>query len=278
MDLRDAMLKRKSVRTYTGEPVPEEIKQKLRNYIETVNGPFNTQMQFGIIDMKEANPGIKLGTYGFIKGASTFICAVVKKEKRMEENLGYVFEKIILYATSLGLGTCWLGSTFKRSEFGKALGVGSDELVPVVTPVGYENEKKSLIDNITVAIAKPASRKDWSELFFDNDFTRPLGKEDAGVFQECLDMVRIAPSASNKQPWRIVRDRNVFHFFICRTPGYGKLFNYDIQKLDLGIAMCHFELTAQQIGVSGRWDDLNPGIPCPGNTEYLLSYIAEQNI
>jgi len=60
-------------------------------------------------------------------------------------------------------------------------------------------------------------------------------------------MVRIAPSASNKQPWRIVKIEGAWHFFLERTKGYGdgiifKLLKLaDIQRLDMGIAMCHFE-------------------------------------
>ncbi len=57
-------------------------------------------------------------------------------------------------------------------------------------------------------------------------------------------MVRLAPSASNKQPWRIVIGANGdAHFFIRRTPNYseGKL-GYDIQRLDIGISIAHYEI------------------------------------
>lgn len=35
----------------------------------------------------------------------------------------------------------------------------------------------------------------------------PLEKEEAGNYEAALEMVRIAPSASNKQPWRILKKR-----------------------------------------------------------------------
>jgi len=88
-------------------------------------------------------------------------------------------------------------------------------------------------------------------------------------------MVRRAPSASNRQPWRIVRDGNNFHFYICRNKGYGKLFNYDIQKLDVGIAMCHFDLTALESGIQGKWTEMNPGLTCGRGMDYLTSYVVE---
>ena len=194
-----------------------------------------------------------------------------KKENRMEENLGYVLKNYIV-ATSLCLGTCWLGGTFKKSGFGKAVNAGEDEQVPIITPIGYEKEKKRILDSIMTTVAGSRNRKDWSELFFEKDFTKPLKKEEAGIFKECFEMVRIAPSASNKQPWRIVKDENNLHFYLCRNRGYGKMFDYDIQKLDVGIAMCHFELMVQETGLSGKWNDMNPNLDCANNMEYIISY------
>jgi hypothetical protein len=55
--------------------------------------------------------------------------------------------------------------------------------------------------------------------------------------------VRIAPSASNKQLWRVVKDGPCWHIFLQRTPGYRRdpsktlLDLCDRQRLDLGIAM-----------------------------------------
>ena len=70
----------------------------------------------------------------------------------------------------------------------------------------------------------------------------------------------MAPSASNKQPWRVVRRGADWHFYLQRTKGYGKgspLFAVlrlaDLQRVDLGIALCHFELTARESGLTGGW-------------------------
>ena len=62
------------------------------------------------------------------------------------EELGYEMESLVLYATSMGLGTCWLGGTFKKGQFAKAMEVGEGEVLPIVLPIGYANEKKSFID------------------------------------------------------------------------------------------------------------------------------------
>ncbi|MDD4297828.1 MAG: nitroreductase family protein [Ruminiclostridium sp.] len=274
MNAQNAMLKRTSVRTYKKEQISQELKQKIAGYINTIEVPFNTQIRFKILDLNTLDSNVKLGTYGVIQGATTFLCAVAKKENRMEESLGYVFEKIVLYITSLGLGTCWLGGSFNKADFEKAIILEDDEFIPVISPIGYAEKKKSLLDKVMAAAAGSKNRKEWAELFFEKDFSRPLEKEKAGIFEECFDMIRIAPSASNKQPWRIIKDGNNYHFFVCRSPGYGKFMRFDIQRLDVGIAMCHFELTLSELGGSGNWSDMNPNVACGKNIEYVISYTA----
>jgi hypothetical protein len=49
----------------------------------------------------------------------------------------------------------------------------------------------------------------------------------------------------------------------------------DLQRLDLGIAMSHFELTARELGLGGRWEKRPTSLsPLPERTEYVQSWIA----
>ena len=54
-------------------------------------------------------------------------------------------------------------------------------------------------------------------------------------------LFRSGPSASNKQPWRIILDWNKAHFYLKKTENYAQSIPFDIQALDMGIALCHFE-------------------------------------
>jgi hypothetical protein len=92
-------------------------------------------------------------------------------------------------------------------------------------------------------------------------------------------MVRLGPSASNKQPWRVVERGAAWHLYIQRTPGYRerwvmRLLNIaDMQRLDAGIAMCHFELTAAELGLEGTWAIEAPDIERPdASTEYIATW------
>jgi len=120
-------------------------------------------------------------------------------------------------------------------------------------------------------------RLPWEALFFDARWGAPLAPGTTGGYAEALEMVRLGPSASNKQPWRIVREGDRWHIYLQRTPGYaavgiGKLVGIaDLQRADVGIAMCHFELASAELGLAGQWQIRDPGLEVPGD---LISYTA----
>lgn len=247
--IMEIIKKRLSVRTYLEHPLTPKLKETLRGFASSLRGPFGGTLRFELIErdlaLQESNA--KLGTYGVIRGATTYIVAAVEKANRDLEDFGYSLEKVILYATSLGLGTCWLGGTFKKSEFAKAIEQKDHEIMPCISPIGYPSQKKGLIDSAMRFVAGSKNRKGWNELFFRDDFSHGLSKLEAGNYANPLEMLRLAPSASNKQPWRIVKDAHKTHFYLQHTKGYAKLLAYDLQRVDMGIAMCHFELTAKEL-------------------------------
>jgi nitroreductase len=257
----------------------ESDQQKLRDFLLiNVQGPFGKSVRFKLIDLagKERDEIKTLGTYGFIKGASIFIVGAVVKGDRAMEDYGYCMEKNILVATHLGLGTCWLGGTFNRSASASRINKGGDEVVPAITPVGYPSDKKSLMDRTIRFFAKSNSRKAWEELFFCGDTRSPLTRSIAGTYGLPLECVRIGPSASNRQPWRCVkeRDKDIFHFYISRTPGYGGRYSdVSLQDIDMGIAMCHFEVALQELNLKGTWQNAQPASPQRG-LEYAVSWIG----
>jgi nitroreductase len=226
----------------------------------------------------ESNELKGLGTYGFIRKPAGFILGASGEEKYNLEDFGYGMEAIILYATSLGLGTCWLGGTFTRSSFSEKIGLTNGETLPAVTSIGYPAEK-SRVHRIR-KLAGSDRRLPWNNLFFESAFGNPLEKENAGLYATPLEMVRLAPSASNHQPWRIIRANNSYHFYLQRNNRLkaGSFLNRllkmaDLQRVDLGIAMCHFELTARELGLSGKWEEQNPILEkIDPSLEYIISW------
>lgn len=275
----DIIKNRTSVRTYKSEPIAKEIEEKIKKFYTNLKGPFNPEVRFEVVrsDEMSQDSNVKLGTYGVIKGTSTFIAAAVEKAGKNMEELGYELETLILYCTSLGIGTCWLGGTFKKGEFAKAIDLKEDELLPIVTPIGYASESRSVVDSLFRLVSGSKNRKPWAELFCHGSFDKSLSKEDAGEYSTALEMVRLAPSASNKQPWRIIKNNNSFHFYLQRAKGYGAALGYDIQKIDMGIAMCHFELTAKESKLKGEWQfDKSLSVNSENNAEYIISWKIQE--
>jgi hypothetical protein len=235
--------------------------------------PFGTQTRFHLVHTVSPQLGRVRGTYGVIKGARDYIVGVVQQSERDMEDFGYLFEMIILIATDLGLGTCWMGGTFNRSGFADRVELKPDEILPAVSPVGYVARRRTVVDSLFRIGAGSKRRKKWGELFFDGDFSTPL--EEAGDdYAVPIEMVRLAPSASNNQPWRIIRNGAGYHFFLQRSKNYDRLFRVDLQRIDMGIALCHFELAAAEEGLGGEWriEDVDVG-DLPERTEYVASWV-----
>ncbi len=275
--------RRYSCRTYLERPIAAEDQAHLSAFMATrTAGPFGSQARFGLI---AAAPGDRqalrrLGTYGFIKGATGFIAGAVRRAPKDLEDYGYLLEEVILCATGIGLGTCWLGGTFTRSTFVSRFGgLRRGETMPAVVSTGYIGDDGS--ERIR-AREEGNRRFPPAELFFEGRWGEPLPATSAGGFARALEAVRMAPSATNKQPWRIVRVGPDWHFHLVRTKGYGKgspLFTVlriaDLQRVDLGIAMCHFELVAREGGCEGAWLVGDPGLAPPGpGIEYTATWRA----
>ncbi|HEX3047297.1 MAG TPA: nitroreductase family protein [Bacillota bacterium] len=274
----DLIYRRRSVRTYSRIPLPEDIQEKLLLYFQQLKGPFPVEVRFQLLHKPEvlAQSQLKLGTYGIIQGVSSFVAAAIPKKEYNLEQLGYLFENLILYLTSLGLGTCWLAGTFTKSEFSQAMKIGPDELLPIVTPIGYPGWVRSPIDLLLKPIPQLKSRKAWNRLFFQDKFGAALDPSAAGPYALPLEMVRLAPSAANHQPWRIVRVNRLFHFYLQHHPRYSRAYPYDVQKIDLGIAMFHFDAVTAEEGLKGHWEIQKPVFDkIPENLEYIISWVSE---
>lgn len=75
-------------------------------------------------------------------------------------------------------------------------------------------------------------------MFFNRNFYTPLNPNDSDEYLEPLEMLRLAPSAMNKQPWRVLKEDNTLHFYITSTKG--------LTKVDIGTFFSGFLLIADQ--------------------------------
>ena len=274
IDVKETIKRRVSTRSYEEKSLTKKDKRKLIDFNASLTNPFGVDVKVQYISKDKGAEDVQLGTYGTIRGAKDFLAITVKDQPYAMEAVGYQFENLVLYATDMGLGTVWLAGTFNRKDFKNVIEISDEDLFPCICPVGYPGQKRSFIEKITRVSLGSEKRKEWDKLFFLDDFSKSLTKEDAGRYTDALDMLRLAPSATNAQPWAVVKEGDKFHFF-CN---YKNSINNDIKKikhLDLGIALSHFHQTAMSDGLNGKLEVTDIDFDVPENMHYIITYMAE---
>lgn len=265
--VKNLICKRKSVRTYNKNPLQTEDRKKLEEYIKSQKNPFGIPVEFRILDAKKEGLSSPV-----VLGTDTYVGAKVLRTANSEIAFGYDFEQFVLYACSLGIGTVWLAATIDRPSFETAMEVKENEVMPAVTPIGYPASKKSVRESLMRKTLKADERLPFETLFFRDSFSKPLTQKDSGLFEEPLEMVRLAPSAGNKQPWRVVICGDTAHFYEKKAKSFSQNPLGDIQKVDVGIALLHFALMIEEAGIDGNFLTDDPNLNQEADMEYIISY------
>lgn len=258
--------RRTSCRTFNTASVDPQARKDLEKFLELCS---NESFRFSIIEKPTGPEAKQLGTYGTIINGNLFIAGIVKKNADLFE-FGAVLETIVLFCTDRGLSGCWISGSFNRKGFSNHLKISTGEYVPVIIPIGYPAQKKSILERIMRLCSRADHRKSWEQIFFAGSFTHPLSNSIAGDYVHALEAVRLAPSAMNRQPWRILADGTGYHFYLSRNKGFSK-FGYDMQRIDMGIAFAHFALVAKEYYCRGSIAE-NAPMAGPGY-EYVKSWV-----
>ena len=251
MDIIQIIKKRKSCRTFSHLALKPADKKNLESFINENNkGLENEVLNFQIIEKHDVDKQMKLD-YGIIKGHNAYILGTSKTSLALRVNYGYLMEKVVLKATEMNMSTCWIG-VFDSKYFNEvSIEDGFD--IPSIVIVGYSYDKPTYQDKFLRFSINASKRNSWDKLFFDYILKMPLNPEDVKKYSDSLEMVRLAPSSGNTQPWRVYFNdtTNEFHFFKKIISKKYEL--RGVHDIDMGIAMSHFELTSLQNGLTGSW-------------------------
>ena len=155
MDALEAIRKRRSVRDYTGEPIP-------RGDLETIvdagrlaaSGHNNQPWDFIVVTERDMIQQLKVASL-WMEKASAIIAVVVDPSSRWwREDSSAAVENMLIAATALGYGSCWLqGYTEPREvEFKALLDIPREKrlltLVPIGVPVQWPTVKKKPLDQV----------------------------------------------------------------------------------------------------------------------------------
>lgn len=274
--MREAIYDRISIRTYEKKALTDGERHQIDELIaahEDKKGPFGNYIHYFVDhqDRSIDDEAKRIGTYGFIKNAPSFIGGVIKNEFKAIVDFGYLFESLILQLTKSGFGTCWLAGTFNRNAFME--NVHDNEIIPAITPVGYPEDHMSLRERAIRFAIKANRRNSFTDMFYEGDVNHPIKEDPSYPLFDALQFVKLAPSASNKQPWRIIIKENMVHFFLHRTPNYNTNRPFVIQALDLGIALFHFEMGL--IYLNKSYEIKEVACDVPNAFEYITSFIIK---
>lgn len=253
------------MRSYDGQLLPEEMAAKLNVAIEGSSDPFGGKVTIRLRAF-DKTAGFKPSTYGFIKGAMNFFLLGIGDDEASALSAGFRFEQVVLKAWELGLGTCWIAGTFKGSDFDRGESWPGGETLKIVCPVGVA-DKPRLLEKLGRKVMGSNSRKPFDRLFFTDGFSRPLSAD--SHFGEPLEMMRLAPSSTNSQPWRALVVGDTVHFYY-KPKG-------PVSVLDCGIGLCHFCLTEEYLGRKGHFFKAGTTPAPPDGWTYLYSF-KEENI
>lgn len=274
---------RYSCRVFESGPLPAGKLGELESFVAALGqGPRGGKPRFALIAATPGDPAALrgLGTYGFIQNPGAFLL-VAKPAELDAVDVGWATELAVLKATDLGIGSCWLGGTFNRSRFAKAAGLVRRESLAIAVALGIEapGARDAAIRHRVAG----NTRKAWAEIFFDGHLGQPISDAgDLGAlaldtgWADVLESFRLSPSASNKQPWALVKGAEGWELFLRRTRGYrGGLARLagvpDVQMNDMGIAMAHLALAAGEGGIAHEWRSV---LPKMDGSDAGASYVA----
>ncbi len=265
MELYDAMLKRKSIRKFSGKEVDAKLIDDIKNYIAALK-PLCDAPSIKMILIDNSEFGEYFENSSPIH-AQHYIAITSLSEPYFRENIGFMGENLIIYLTSLKIGSCWIGTLKpKGSAF---------ELPYVITiAFGYADGElyRENLDQINrksidqICLVKP-----------QNDF-----------MTELVQAIRIAPSGINRQPWRIEPDNNSMHFY-CEQPSFLTPVNSDnlkglmpgailkrMQGISCGASIAHFLICAKHFDKNITFSRIQGREKSYKKLTYLMSAIIEE--
>jgi hypothetical protein len=241
-----AITKRHSRRQYeAGHAISPEIWQRLQMVARNFKPFEGVRLELANMAVETIFKGA-LGTYGKVKGAPAYMAVIADTRRpNFQEAAGYTGEGLILEATSMGLATCWVGGFFNPYAAAKQFPIQPTERILAVSPLGYAEQTKTLEEKLMSGFARSQKRIPLTQIASGSETSSY-----PGWMPDALEAVRFAPSAMNRQPWRLYIESNSVLFSTS-----GGLSDFNVSKrLDCGIAMLHFDIAARFHEVHGSWE------------------------
>ena len=232
----EAIGRRHSVRRFQMTAIDPRIMKQINCFIQTL-APLHPQAAYRIAVVEAYNTQKHVFKGMFLVQAPYYLVLSAKPHPFAAVNAGYVMEQMVLYLVSKGFATCYLGDAKQKPDL--------DQYQPMIV-VAFGKAAVS-------TAKKTAARKKLTELVCQP----PVASQNA---RKIIEAARIAPSALNLQPWRFLPEDGKIHIFMKKDGFVQTKRMKELTQLDMGIAMCHMALAAEEL-----WLDWQLSMEEPGN-------------
>lgn len=250
MDPYSTIFKRRSIRNYNQEPLDKIVLQEIENQLKTLK-PFHEDIktEFLILSSDDVNQRM-------MKKAPHYIAAFSQVKKGYLINIGFLLQQMDLYLSMNGFGTCWQG-------------------IPTVKKTVPQSTDLKFI--ILMAFGKTKEQLHRSDV---SEFKRKPFQEISNNFevQEIIEAARVAPSATNSQPWYFTGNINLINAYITKPNALKKLMAGKYPPIDMGIALCHLKIAAEHFARKITFTfDQDAKDNSPQDKEYVASLKLNKN-
>ena len=258
--------RRKSVREFLDTAVPAAKIVEIQDYYEKSCQRLIPDIATELVILDTASRSALEGSCGyrdFLIGAPQYLVLLSAPHDHSGENAGYIMEDLILKLTEMGLDSCWI--TFTNAEKVKhSLLLSSDLEVAAIAAFGYgvKTPKKLRLNilnmsNIDISAQESyySDKKHLEQLVFVNKFGCTDGLDELiesydAILRQSFEAAANSPSYLNRQPYAFVaKDGNIILVSLA-----DELTDEWDAKLNLGIVMLHFAVTASQWVGDIKWN------------------------
>lgn len=244
MDLYPAIFQRKSIRNFIPTPLDEDNLNKITEQLKNLKPLYeDIKIDFKILSTREVNQRM-------MKKAPHYLAVFSEVKKGYKTNVGFMMQQIDLFLSANGIGSCWQGIPSITKEVQKS----TDLKFIILIAFG---KAKEILYRSDISGFK---RKTYPEISSNTDIP------------EIIEAARLAPSATNSQPWFFTGDESIIHAYMCKPGLLKKIITGRYPPIDMGIALCHLNIAAEHFEKKTTLVfDESAAKEHPHNSEYVTS-------
>jgi nitroreductase len=292
MDVFDLMRVRRSCRSFQTRKLTSADFDELMEYVRL----HSAEPTIGNVPIRFEYVAAPLTVWPVVN-ATEFLVAISPREydRLAIIDIGRTLQKIVMDATRMGLGTCWIGPGADHSSIVRHLGVRFDALqdhIICVCAVGYKSSYIPLL--VRLMNRKLYGRLPLPELFFtDPRFKQslPVQSYPFNRFGRSYEICQWSPSSYNGQTTRCVaivkqNDGNdIGEAHLSRFDFYAATDSRYYAPVALGIWCANWEMGCAALGIQGRFAQLSVserGLQdmeeVPALPRYDVSWVLKESI